>query len=357
MRTILTFVAAAICVALAPEPAPGQEKPRLLALDGFMAKGALTELDPEQTKRRLSLAEIERFHLDGHSTGIDEILNLMARTEKVRARVDEPLEVRGEIPVTLPPNTLGREAYTTCYYAFTMNGLLVAGNNDSVVLIRPEARPEAPRTERTWNKDPILPIRLFRLGYLKPDLVLAQYRDKLGTKAGRAILEKKSNLVIVADKAASLDKLEHYIDAEVLQSMGVPAAAGHSAAEGLRPPNLGAIAARENIHFYLMAFARVRRFASSGSKQAGVFDKHYPEADVWMNERGYRTLETEYRRIDQYFQLTRQNNRDEWPVPADERTLSPAEQNALEIHFGVITPDPATAPPAKTKTKKGSRKR
>ena len=64
--------------------------------------------------------------------------------------------------------------------------------------------------------------------------------------------------MIVADKAASLEKLERYIDAEVLQAMGVPAAAGHSAAEGLRPPTLGAIAARENVHFYLMAFARDR---------------------------------------------------------------------------------------------------
>ena len=32
-------------------------------------------------------------------------------------------------------------------------------------------------------------------------------------------------------------------------------------------------------------------------------------------------------------------------------TLSPAEQNGLEIRFGVITPDPAASPPAKTKTK------
>ena len=124
-----------------------------------------------------------------------------------------------------------------------------------------------------------------------------------------------------------------------------------------RPPNLGAIAARENIHFYLTTFARVSQIPVSGSKKDGVFDKHYPEADVWVGVQGYRALENEYLRIDQYFQLARKNSHEQWPVPADQRTLSPAEQNRLEIHFGVISPDPATAAPAKTKTKKSARKR
>ena len=41
----------------------------------------------------------------------------------------------------------------------------------------------------------------------------------------------------------------------------------------------------------------------NGEKKDGAFDKHYPEADVWLGERGYRALENEYRRIDQYYQL------------------------------------------------------
>ena len=177
---------------------PRQDKPRLLAIDGFMLKGASAELDPEQMKRRLSPADIERLHFDGSPTAIEEILRLMAGAEKLRTRVDEPLEVRGEIPITLPPNTTGSEAYTTCFYAFTANGLAVAAVGESLVLIRPE-RPGAPRLERKWNREQVLPIRLFRLGYLKSDPILAQYKDKLGTKAGRAILEAKSNVVIVAD--------------------------------------------------------------------------------------------------------------------------------------------------------------
>ena len=64
--------------------------------------------------------------------------------------------------------------------------------------------------------------------------------------------------------------------------MGVPAAAGRTPADGLRPPTLGAIVAREHLHFYLMAFARMSRIVMSGSKQNGVFDRHYPEADVWI---------------------------------------------------------------------------
>ena len=39
----------------------------------------------------------------------------------------------------------------------------------SLILIRPETRPEAPRPERKWNREQILPIRLFRLGYLRSD--------------------------------------------------------------------------------------------------------------------------------------------------------------------------------------------
>jgi hypothetical protein len=283
----------------------------------------------------------------------------MARAEKLKAKIDEPLEVRGEIPLTLPPNTAGNEAYTTCFYAFNLNGLVVAGAGEELLLIRPETRRQAPLLERTWNRDQILPIRLFRLGYLRSDPILAQYKDKLGTKAGRAILESRSNMVIVADKASSLAKLERYIDAETLESMGVPASAGRTPADGLRPPALGAIAARESLHFYLMAFARMSRIPMSGSKQNGVFDRHYPEADVWIGESGYRALETEYKRINEYFQLAHSDRTQDWPVPNDERTLSPAEQSRLEIRFGVITPDPPAAPAAKSKSKakKTARKR
>jgi hypothetical protein len=359
MRTILCFVVAAACLTLLPKPAPGQDKPKLLSINGFMFKGVFTELDPEQARRRLSLADLEGLHFDGKSTDLSNILNVMARTEKMKARIDEPLEVRGEIPLTLPPNTTGNEAYTTCYYAFNLNGLVVAGSGDQLLLIRPETRREAPLLERTWNRENVLSIRLFRLGYLRSDPILAQYKDRLGTKAGRAILESRSNMVIVADKPSSLEKLERYIDMETLEAMGVPAAAGRTPADGLRPPTLGAIAARDHLHYYLMAFARMNRIVMSGSKQNGVFDKHYPESDVWIGEQGYRALETEYKRINEYFQLARTARGQDWPVPSDERTLSPAEQSRLEIRFGVIIPDSpaAPAPKAKSKTKKNARKK
>jgi hypothetical protein len=357
MQTVLRFVAIAACLTVEQQSASAQDKPRLLAIDGFMSKGVFTELDPEQMKRRLSRADIERLHLDGNSTGIDNILGLMARSEKMHSRIAEPLEVRGEIPVTLPPNATGSEAYTTCFYAFNLNGLALAGSGDSLILIRPETRPEAPRTERKWNRDEILPIRLFRLGYLRSDLVLAQYKDKLGTRAGRAILEAKSNTVIIADKAASLEKLQRYIDAEALESMGLPAGAGRTPADRLRLPSLGAIASTANIHFYLMAFARVSQIPMRASKTARTFDRHYREADVWMGETDYRALESEYNRVNEYSQLALRNNGQNWPVPPDERTLTPAEQNKLDIHFGVVSPDPANAAPAKSKTKKSTRRR
>ena len=349
MRTCPSFVLVAACLIIAQTRALAQDKPKLQAIAGFMVKGVFTELDRELLNRRISLADLETSHFDGKSTDINDILQLMARSEKLRARVDEPLVVRGEIPVTLPPNTTGDEAYTACFYAFNSNGLVLAGSGDELILVRPESRPALPKAERPWNRERVLPIRLFRLGYLKSDLVLAEYRDKLGTKGGRAILEAKSNVVIVADKPASLEKLARYIDAETLQAMGVPAAAGHSAAEGLRPPNLGAIAGRENIHFYLLAYARARRIPISGAKKDGVFDKHYPEADVWVGERGYRLLGTEYKRVNEYVQLANNSGPGEWPTPEDERTLSPADQKRLEIHFGVISSEPQRAPTAKRK--------
>src|SRR5262249_14550715 len=158
-----------------------------------------------------------------------------------------------------------------------------------------------------------------------------QYKDKLGTGAGRAILEPRSNMVIVADKAESLDKLSRYIDAETLESMGIPAGAGRTRADRVRTPSLGAIAGRANLHFYLMAFARVTRIPMRSAKAGRGFDKHYREADLWMDEQGYAALETEFNRLNEYYQLALQNNGQNWPVPPDQRTFSPAEQNKLDI--------------------------
>ena len=166
-------------------------------------------------------------------------------------------------------------------------------------------------------------------------------------------------MVIVADKASSLEKLERYIDAEALESMGVPAAAGRTPADGLRPPTLGAIAASDHLHFYLMAFARKSRIAMSGSKQNGVFDRHYPEADVWIGEQGYRASKLNLSESTSTFSSPTRPAARIGPSRDDERTLSPAEQSRLEIRFGVINPDPPTAPAAKSKSKakKNSRKR
>jgi hypothetical protein len=358
MRTFLRFIAVAAFLAGANKPALAQQKPRLLAIDGFMSQGVFTELDAEQMKRRLSLADLEKGHLDGKSTEIHELLGLMAKAEKMRSRVAEPLEVRGEIPVTLTPNTMGNEAYTACFYAFNLNGLVVAGSGDELILVRPESRPNIPAPDRRWNRENVLPIQLFRLGYLRSDPILAQYRDKIGTMAGRAILEGRSNVVIVADTASSLAKLRRYIDAEAVEAMGVSMTRRYTPGDAVRPPSLGAIAARENVHYYLMAFARASQIPMSGSKEQGVAERYYPEADVWVGERGYRTLQSEYKRINDFVQQARQTRGEEWPVAEGERTLSAADQKKLSIHFGVVIPQEETANTPKTNSKtKSKRKR
>jgi len=357
VRSALSFVVFVLSLTFGIEPAFAQAGPRLLDINGFMAKGAFTELDHELVRHRLSLREIEESHLDGKSTDIKDVLGLMAKYEKLRPRVAEPLEVRGEIPVLLPPNTMGDEAYTTCFYAMTFNGLVLAASGDELELVRPETRPKAPRPERLWNRDQILSTQLFRLGYLKPDPIMRQYRDKLGTTVGRAVLEKRSNILLVTDRAAALDGLRSYVDSEIVEAMGVPASEGHAPGEEPRPPSLGAIASRESIHFYLMAYARWSRIPLAAREEKDVLVKHYPEADLWTNEAGYRALENEYKRVNGFVQLARETGGEGWNEPNPDRTFSPVEQRRLTIRYGVVSPPNANRNVPKSKKTKAARKR
>ena len=179
----------------------------------------------------------------------------MAKFEKLDTKIAEPTVVRGVIPIFLPPNTMGDEAYTTCFSAFANNGLDLAATDGVLELVRPETRPGRPQPKRPWNRDAVLSTRLVPLGYLKPDPILRHYRDKVGTAAGHAVLEPKSNVLIFTDTAAPVAAIRDYVDSQVLEAMGVPASEGHVLGEEIRPPSLGAIASRECIHFYLMTFA------------------------------------------------------------------------------------------------------
>jgi hypothetical protein len=355
VRAVLGVIAFAVAVGLMLDPAFGQQGPKLLDIDGFITKGAFTELDRGFVTHRLSLREVEESHFNGKSTDIKDVLGLMARYQKLRPRVDEPGEVRGEIPVFLPPNTLGDEAYTACFYAFTFNGLVLAGTGDELVLVRPETRRNLSRPERRWNRDQVLSTGLSRLGYLKPDPVMKHYRDKLGTAAGRAVLERRSNVLLVTDRAEVLGGLGNYIDSEILLAAGVPASESVAPGEGLRPPSLGAIASREAIHFYLMAFARRNRIPLAASEEKGVLARHYPEADLWTNERGYSALEQEFKRLNEFVRIARQTAGQEWDEPYPGRTLWPAQQKRLSIRFGVVSSSAAKR--TVTKSKKAARKR
>jgi hypothetical protein len=331
-------------------PAMAQQHPKLLDIDSFMAKGVFTELDRNLLDRQLSLREIEESHLDGKRTDISDVLGLMARYEKLRPRVDEPLVVRGYLPVSLPPNTMGDEAYTACFYALNFNGLVLAGVGDELVLVRPATRPELPRPERRWDQNQVLSTQLFRLGYLNPDPVMKQYHDELGSAAGRAVLERRSNVLLVTDRAEALARLRDYVDSEVVEAAGVPASEGHAPGQYTRPPSLGAIASREDFHFYLAAFARRSRIPLASSEAKGTFDRHYPEADLWTNERGHRALELEFKRLSEYARLARHSGGQAWDELNPERTLSPLMQKRLAIRFGVIS-----HPPAQANTKKSTK--
>ena len=327
----------------------GQTGPKLHDINGFIAKGAFHELDPELMKRRLSLQDLEKSSLNSEPTNIENVLAWMAKCEKLHSRVEEPVEVQGKISVGLPPNTLGDEAYTGCFYAFSFNGLGLSGSGDELVLVRSEKHRQLPRLSRPWKRDQILSTQLFRLGYLKPDPILRQYRDKAGSPAGHAVLEAKSNVLIAVDTPKALESLRTHIDAEILEAMGVPAAEEPAPGDAVRPPSLGAIASTEAIHFYLLAFARWNKFPLAAAQDRAVAPKHYPEADVWTSDRGYRELATEYQRINQFVRLARETGGEGWVDANPARTFTPAEQKRRAIRFGLVTTGPARANTAKNK--------
>jgi hypothetical protein len=335
-------------------PGYAADGPGIHSIKDFV-QGVFTGLATEDANHRLSLREIEKQRLDGKSTEITDVLALMAAYNRLPPRVGEPQEVRGKMPVLLPANTMGDEAYSTCFVALTYNGLVLAGSGGELALVRPETQPDLAPPKRPWDRNHILSTQLFHLGYLSPDPIMRRYRDQIGTREGHVVLHARSNLLIVIDTEPVLEKLQGFIDAEILEAMGVPASEGHAPSEGPRPPSLGAIVSRENLHFYLLAYARWSRIPLVAAQQSGVFDRYYSEADLWTNEQGFRALRLEHQRVHEYVRLARQTRGQGWVDPNPERTLSPRDQKRLAIRFGLVSPLPAQddAP----KTKKAPRRR
>lgn len=358
MRPHRLFAALAVGLAVFPaRTGTADDRPTLHELREFMARGAFTELDRELARRPLSLAEIEKDGLDGRPRPVVDILETMARFEKLHARVAEPLEVRGEMSVRLTPNTTGEEAYTACFLAFTYNGLAVAGQGEELVLVRPETRPELPPPKRKWDPSRILAARLLRLGYLAPDPILKHYREEIGTGDGHAIIVPKANVVIAIDTEPALAKLAALVDDETMAAMGVAPADSPAAAAGPRPPSAGAIASRAGVHFYLQAFARKHDIAMAGTVDPQAAPKSYPEMNVWLSQRGSETLGWEYRRIMGQAARARQAAEAGWVDPRPDRVLTPAAQRRMEIRFGLAASPDSERPRARTTKKAARRKR
>ncbi len=188
----------------------------------------------------------------------------MAKYEKLRPRVDEPLRVRGDMRVTLTPNTTGEEAFSTCFFAMTYNGLVLAGTVQELTLVRPESRPELKVPRRTWDPAQILATRLLRLGYLAPDPILRRYGAEIGTREGHAVIVPKANVLIVTDSDGALDKLAASIDSEVMAAMGdaTPVDAGGG-------PALPARARWHPASASISTSSRSRGRTASGSPRAG----------------------------------------------------------------------------------------
>lgn len=358
MRYLLLIMAAAVSVGVTPSTVVAQTGPKVHDIPAFFLKGGAARLDPNLLARRFSQRDIDEAKLNGESTDVKDALHLMARFEKLEIRIAEPFEVRGTMPVTLPPNTMGDEAYTTCFIAFTYNGLALSATGPDFELVRPETRPGLARPSRPWNRNRILATRLYRLGYLKPDPIMRHYQEQIGTREGHAVLQPKANVLIVVDSVAALAALQEYIDLEVIEAMGVPASPAHAPGEEPRAPSLGAIASPECVHFYLMTFARWNRISLFASEEKGAHDRNYPEADLWTTERGYRALQNEYRRINQFVRLAKDTGGQGWVDPTPQRVFEPVEQRKFEIRFGVVSlPQQPAAKATPAKSKKGARKR
>jgi hypothetical protein len=354
MRSRLIVLGSAACVAALAGRGSAQDKPALHQLSAFMTRGAFTEIDHERAGRRLTLREIEASGLDGRPTPITDVLATMAGYEKLRARVDEPLVVRGEMRVTLTPNTTGEEAYTTCFLAMTYNGLVLSGSGDELVLVRPETRPGLTVPRRRWDATNILSTRFFRLGYLDSDPILRRYREQIGSGQGHAVIVPKANVVIVVDADAALEKLGAWIDSEIIAAMGDPTSGGPGGGPAL--PSAGAVASRECIHFYLLAFARSQGIRFHATQQPVTATRHYPEGAVWMSDQGYAAVSHEFRRVEGLIPVAREAVAQGWIDPRPDRTLSPAAQRRLEIRFGLVSPPPG-ADRARTTKKPARRKR
>jgi hypothetical protein len=340
-----TLISALLAASLASLPTRGfaADEPALHRLDGFMEKGVFLALDRELLRHRFSQQEIEKEDLDGKPRPILDVVGRLVSYEKLAPKIEEPQVVRGEMRITLTPNSIGDEVYSTAFCALTYNGLALAGRGSELALVRPETQANLAPPKRPWNPDKILSTRLFRLGYLNSDAILRRYRQEIGTAEGHAILETKSNGVIVVDTDAALEKLGRFIDSEILEAMGTPAVGGvPGPAQEPRLPSPGAIASRDGIHFYLLAYARVHQIPTFGSQQSGA-PKRYPEADLWMSARGFQTLEQEYRRVREAALHTRDAVVQGWVDPHPERTLTPVAQRRLAIRYGLVSPLPGAA--------------
>jgi hypothetical protein len=357
MRSICTLVTATFYLGVTPGAAFAQNGPKVHDIPAFFVKGGAEQLDPNLLKHRYSQREIDEAKLNGESTDIKDALRLMATFEKLEIRIAEPFEVRGTMPIYLPPNTMGEEAYTTCFIAFTYNGLVLSATGPDFELVRPETRTGLARAARPWNRSQILAARLYRLGYLKPDPIMRHYQEQIGTREGHAVLQPKSNMLIVVDAATALETLQEYIDSQVVEAMGVPASPAHAAGEEPRAPSLGAIVSPESVHFYLMTFARWSHVPLFASEQKAIHDRYYPEADLWTNERDYRALQTEYRRINEFVRLARDTGGERWVDPTPGRVFEPIEQRKFEIRYGVVCMPPTRATAPRSKTKKSAKKR
>ena len=256
--------------------------------------------------------------------------------------------MRGQIAVSLPPNSMGDEAFTTCFYAFSFNGLGFSGVAQDLVLVRPEKHPRLERTGGPWNRrpDPVGRALPARLSEARPDhaSVPGQDRYRGGARGDRAASQRVDRHRHTEGSRV----VTRQIDTAILEAMGLPVPERHVAGDGPRMPSLGAIASRETIHFYLMAFARRNHFPLVASGQKSGSEVIIPRPICGPMSRAIGPSQQSIGGLANTSQLAKETGGEGWDDPDPGRTFTPSEQKRLAIRFGLVPLAPGKSAPQKS---------
>ena len=171
---------------LATDPACAQNRPRLHDIDGFMTKGVFTELDPTIMTHRLSLEEIEKAHLGGQPVDIQDDPGLDGEVRKAGVLRSKSLSrCEARFRLSCHQTLWGTRPTQSATTLLSSTVWVFPDQGTSSCLCGPKNTLGYRVPIELGIADWILPIRLFRLGYLKPDPIIEAIPGENRNRGGR----------------------------------------------------------------------------------------------------------------------------------------------------------------------------